>query len=244
MNTAFCMVLPDRDTDEEEKYPVMWFLHGFGGNCDNRSVIQKMESLAQQYGIAVVMPDAQNSSYCDMVCGPKWATYLTTELRKYILNHFPVSGEREKNFIAGVSMGGYGAVKLALQHPELYAACAGMGSGFEVVKKYEEGTEPKELHAALAAAYGPERCGSSTSSEDCFQLARELKNSGQAVPRILLCCGEKDFALEENKHFYKLLCKLGYQAEFIGSQQDHTQKAWNSFLPRVFEWLMPGGSRE
>ena len=78
---------------------------------------KKYQEHYDEYGIAVVMPDAQNGSYANMAYGPDWFTYLSEEFMEFVYQRFPVSRERKDNFISGMSMGGLGTFKMALRFP-------------------------------------------------------------------------------------------------------------------------------
>ena len=109
-----------QDTDFNELYsskkplPVLWLLHGGSDNYADWHDCTTVQVLADKYNYAVVMPDAQMSSYANMAHGPNWLDYFRTELPEYIYTHFPISRKREDNFISGMSMGGAGALKLSL----------------------------------------------------------------------------------------------------------------------------------
>ena len=105
---------------EKKPLPVLWLLHGGSDNYADWHDCTPVQVLADKYSYAVVMPDAQTSSYANMAYGPNWLDYFRTELPEYIYTHFPVSRRREDNFISGMSMGGGGAYLNALDHPELY----------------------------------------------------------------------------------------------------------------------------
>ena len=97
-----------------DRWKVLWLLHGGSDNYADWHDCTPVQVLADKYNYAVVMPDAQTSSYAIMAYGPNWLDYFRTELPEYIYSHFPISRRREDNFISGMSMGGGGALKLSL----------------------------------------------------------------------------------------------------------------------------------
>ena len=125
---------------EKKPLPVLWLLHGGSDNYADWHDCTPVQVLADKYNYAVVMPDAQTSSYANMAYGPNWLDYFRTELPEYIYTHFPVSRRREDNFISGMSMGGGGALKLSLVDPDRYSICVPISSGVEVVRNYVNGT--------------------------------------------------------------------------------------------------------
>ena len=96
---------------------VVTLLHGYGNNCDCWLENTAAVRYAKDNNLALVMPDASNSFYQDMAAGPAWQTWLTRELPELLNRNFRLPMEREKNFIFGLSMGGYGALLLALRNP-------------------------------------------------------------------------------------------------------------------------------
>ena len=83
--------------------------------------------------LIVIMPGAERSFYADMEHGYKYWTYISEELPSIMKSFFPISDKREDTFVAGLSMGGYGAMKLAFNHPERYAAAASLSSAVDPV---------------------------------------------------------------------------------------------------------------
>ena len=106
----------------------MVFLHGAYGDYSDWARLTGIERYAQAHKIAVVMPSADNSFYQDMYRGGKYLTYFTRELPDYIARLFPVSTKREDTFVAGLSMGGYGAVRVAFEMPERFGAAASLSA--------------------------------------------------------------------------------------------------------------------
>ena len=103
---------------------LLYLLHGLGDDASAWQRYSSIETLAAVYGLVVVMPSAGRSFYIDQPNGQKYFTYLTEELPQYLADVFKLAPSRENTFIAGNSMGGYGAFKAALLHPELYTAAA------------------------------------------------------------------------------------------------------------------------
>ena len=135
------VILPERTRGQigmegkrgEGKYPVLYLLHGMS---DDHTIWQRRTSIeryAADYGIAVVMPSTQLGWYTDMQIGLPWFTYITQELPAICRSFFPnMSEKREDTFVAGLSMGGYGALKCALRAPETYCAAASLSGAVDV----------------------------------------------------------------------------------------------------------------
>ena len=129
-NTDVSIILPDppgsAHVSPGRAYQTLYLLHGTYGDHSDWWRKTALERYAQEACLAVVMPSCGNAFYQDMVHGPKYKTFLLEELPAYLRSILPLSPRREDNFIAGLSMGGYGAMHLALSKPGQYAAAASL----------------------------------------------------------------------------------------------------------------------
>jgi putative tributyrin esterase len=127
--TSICVILPQPPgpltwdaAPPARKYPVLWLLHGLS---DDHTIWQRRTSIERYVDtlpLAVVMPAVHRSWFTDMNLGYRYWTFISEELPAIVRSLFPISERPEDNFVAGLSMGGYGAFKLALRHSERYAA--------------------------------------------------------------------------------------------------------------------------
>lgn len=123
-DTSITVILPD--TTPADDIPTLYLLHGMHSDFTGWERKTNIERYAIDRKIAVVMPDGGNSFYHDMKYGKNYFTYVTEELIAYTRRFFRLSHKREKTFICGLSMGGYGAFYLCLRRPDLYAGCASL----------------------------------------------------------------------------------------------------------------------
>ena len=112
-----------------QKYQTLYLLHGFTADFSDWQRFSSIERYAQERQIAVVMPGVDNSFYCNLPEGGNYYDYYTRELPQVMEALFPISGKRENKFLAGLSMGGYGAFKAALREPDQYAAAVSLSGG-------------------------------------------------------------------------------------------------------------------
>ena len=103
--------------------PLLYLLHGLSDDATAWTRYTSIERYAQAYGLAVVMPQVQRSFYCDQVHGGRFWTFMTQELPEVVQRFFHVSSRREDTFVAGLSMGGFGAMKWALHEPRAVRCC-------------------------------------------------------------------------------------------------------------------------
>jgi S-formylglutathione hydrolase FrmB len=125
-HTNVYIILPYDSSKEMKPYQVLYLLHGGGGNAMDWIRFSCIERYAEENNIAVVMPEVSNSFYADMAHGYRYYTYLTEELPMVLNSILPLSDQREDRFVAGFSMGGYGAFKWAFDKPEYFAAAANL----------------------------------------------------------------------------------------------------------------------
>lgn len=207
IDTNICVVIPNGAIRTGEKLKVLYLLHGYGGNAYSWMRCSNIEPIAEKYNLAVVMPDVGYSYYQDMKLGKPYFTYVAKELPRYMANLFPVSTKREDTFVIGASMGGYGALKCVLAHPETFAAGAGLGAvadihwaldpvlfNFDPVKGAYDGYEQR-LNEAVAI-YGKEP--KITDDQDLYLLGEKASKS-EHRPKVISICGSHDKMLDENK---------------------------------------------
>ncbi len=176
-----------------DKHPTLWLLHGAS---DNHTIWQRRTSIeryAAPLGLAVVMPNAHLSSYADMAHGGTYYTYVSKELPEMMRSMFPLSDKREDNFIAGLSMGGAGCMKIGLNNPENYAAIGCLSAG-----AVNRGgiAMPPERRARMIMTYGTEDVSTRKGTvEDVFGAAQRILDEDRPRPRIFHSVGTEDFVL-------------------------------------------------
>ena len=132
-NTTVSVILPEKP---RESFKTLYLLHGLSDDHRAWLIRSGIVRYARKYDVAVVMPDAARSWYADTATGEKYFTLITEELPTLCRGYFAgMSARREDNFIAGLSMGGYGALKAALTYPERYAGCASLSGSLDITRK-------------------------------------------------------------------------------------------------------------
>lgn len=222
MNTQAAVLLPERRgvphrSREGAPYPVLYLLHGHGQDHTSWLRLTRIESYLQNSDVIVVMPNGSRGCYVDGAYTHRYGTYLTEELPLALKNWFHISPRREDTFIAGMSMGGYGALRAAMSHPELYAAAAGMSTAVRLDKmelgpdSAEKGLsipELEEVDRNFRCVFGPEAEYENTDFS-LKHLARKLNGSAGVKPRLLQLCGDDDPLLRANEDlasFFKAEC--------------------------------------
>jgi putative tributyrin esterase len=124
--------LPDIQNKPRKKLRTLYLLHGHSDDHTAWQRYTSIERYAEDLNIAVVMPAVHLSFYNDMAHGGKYWQFISEEVPALVRDIFPLSSDREDNFVAGLSMGGYGAFKLALTHPERFAAAASLSGALDI----------------------------------------------------------------------------------------------------------------
>jgi len=237
VQTTVYVIMPQRSTAgqigvsgkaDEGEYKCLYLLHGLS---DDHSIWLRRTSIeryATEYGICVVMPYGGRSFYTDMKHGAKYETYIAEELPRLMQEFFRISDKRENNFIAGLSMGGYGALKLALKHPERYCAAAGLSSAADI-----RNIRP-EFKDTLVLIFGEEV--HIPDDEDLFCLA-EKTNSAAVKPRIYMGVGTEDFLYEGNRQLKEKFEALDYDYTYRESPGVHGWAFWDEYIQYVLAWM-------
>jgi len=216
------------------RFPVLYLLHGLS---DDHTIWQRRTSIERyvaDMGLAVVMPAVERSFYTDMAHGLRWWTFVADELPDLCRGFFPLSDRREDTFVAGLSMGGYGAFKLALRHPERYAAAASLSGALDMAAlasapENERGPELENVFGDLAALRG--------SDNDLLALATRLAASDGPTPLLWQWCGTDDFLYPANLAFRDRAQSLGLPLTYTDGPGDHQWKHWDAQIQRVLAWL-------
>ena len=219
MNTSLEVVLPDAGKLKDA--PVIYLFHGLSDNCTGWSRYTAIERYARDKGAAVIMPEVQRSFYTDMALGVDYFTYVSRELPQICAHFFGLSTRREQNYVMGLSMGGYGALKCALTYPKQYAGCASFSAVMEMDGRAARADEG--FGKELQAMFGPER---KIPPEALLQALLEKRRASQ-LPKFFITCGEQDALYPENCRFAEALEKKGAAVSFSHWPGDHAWELWD-----------------
>jgi len=216
------------------KLPAVYLLHGGGGSFRNWSNYSEAAGFAER-GLVLVMPEGDESYYVNSVERPqdRYEDYIVNDLIADVESRFPVAAGRATRAIIGVSMGGYGAVKLALSHPELFVFAGGISPAVDVPSRpFSIKRIPQWRHHR--SVFGP--WGSQARRNgDPFVLARSA--DPVRTPYLFLSCGEQEGLLPANRNFAALLENRHFRYEFHVVPGGHDWNQWDKRLPNVFQSL-------
>lgn len=213
-------VVPDAATSERT-CPVIYLLHGYSGDAFTWLKIKPtLPEIADMEGIAFVCPDGENSWYLDSPVNPKsmYETFISCELLPAVEKLLPVARERSARAIAGLSMGGFGAMSLAIKHKELFGAVGSMSGGLDIRPFSENWDLPLVLgeqaeHSANWEAVTP------------INLISRIEEGELA---IVFDCGYGDFFLDVNQAFHKELLRRGISHDFYVRPGHHDNIYWSN----------------
>jgi putative tributyrin esterase len=230
------VILPQRNHPQPGSEQPCRTLYLFHGLSDDHTAWQRWTSIeryVEGLNLAVVMPAVQHSFYTDMAHGGKFWTYISEEVPAIARELFRLSDKREDNFAAGLSMGGYGAFKLALRCPDRFAAAASLSGALDVsavVANEDPGwqEEMRNVFGDPGAVSG--------SLEDLFALAETVSKS-EIQPRLFQCCGTEDFLHDDNIRFRDFVRPLGFDYTYQESPGTHEWGYWDLQIRKVLDWL-------
>jgi putative tributyrin esterase len=216
------------------KLQVVYLLHGNAGGFRDWSNYSDVARFAES-GLLLVMPEGGSSYYTNAVDPPqdRFEDYIVQDLISDVESRFAVAVGRANRAIVGVSMGGFGAIKLGLRHPDLFAFAGGISSALDVPRR---GFSIRRLHQSRQynSIFGPS--GSQVRRDnDPFSLARST--SPDSAPYFFLTCGEQEGLLPVNREFGALLAQRHFRYELHTVQGGHDWNQWNAWLPTLFKSL-------
>ncbi len=219
------VILPAEYESKARRYPVLYLLHGLTGSYSDWESRTRLALYAQPLGLIIVMPDAGNSWYTDSASIPadKFETYIAEDLIKEVELKYRAISTRHGRAIAGLSMGGYGALKIALKHPALFAFAGSFSGALEAPNLAAHMTNPK-FRDELLAIYGPP--GSTARTEnDVFTILANAQVTG--LPYLYLDCGTDDPLLKSNRDFLDKLNRQKAPYEYHELPGAHTWQYWD-----------------
>lgn len=241
------VILPERaktligmetDGNSTACYKTLYLLHGLSDDHTIWMRRTSIERYANDCGIAVVMPSVDRSWYTDTASGAPYFTFLTDELPRVCRGYFRgMSERREDNLIAGLSMGGYGAIKAALLCPERFGYCASLSGALNVAARTMKASELEEWRGIFGFSLesADELKGT---DHDLFAIAARNQAAGVAFPKLFMWCGTEDRLLESNRLFDAHLTDLGVPHLYQESEGNHSWKWWDLHIQDALRYLL------
>lgn len=203
--------------------PVIYLLHGYGGNAKTWiGVKPNLPQIADEKGIIFVCPDGKNSWYWDSPKNPsyRYETFISSELVKYIDEHYKTVADRKGRAITGLSMGGHGAMWNAIRHKDTFGAGGSTSGGVDI--------RPFPLNWEMAKQLG--EFAHNKKSWDEHTVINQIDKIENGDLAIIIDCGESDFFLNVNKDLHNRLLARKINHDFITRPGGHTGKYWKNSI--------------
>jgi putative tributyrin esterase len=228
------VILPVR-VPAGRKLPVVYLLHGGGGGFRDWSNCSDVAQYAER-GLILVMPEGNSSYYVNSADHPqdRYEDYIVHDLVTDVESKFPVAAGRASRAIAGVSMGGFGAITLALKHPDLFVFAGGMSSALDVpsrpfsIKRVGQWSQHRSIFGPWKSQHQREN--------DPLVLVRSA--ASEQAPYFFLTCGDQEGLLAANRQFAALLQQRRFHYEFHTGPGGHDWNQWNGRVPILIDSLM------
>ena len=240
LSTSLTVILPQPTTAQigmtgsagDGPPPVLYLLHGLSDDDTTWVRRTSIERYVAALGLAVVMPAGHRSFYADEALGGAYWTFLTEELPALVHRFFRVSNRPEDTFVAGLSMGGYGAWKWALRYPDRVAAAASL-SGAVDLSAIAEGFDWPEDPQMFRRLY-PE--GAVPPPDDLFALVSAADPA--ALPDLWLGCGSADPVYDSNRRLAEACGAAGIDVTTSWvADAEHDWALWDQEIQTVLDWL-------
>lgn len=238
--TKVNVVLPSVKYDRRLK--TLYLLHGGDGSADDWVNCSEVENIAKESGIAVVMPEVGGESfYCNMYDGADYFTYIDTELVDKMQIMFPLSQNREDRFVAGLSMGGYGAVTWGLRRPNKFAAIGNFSGASDIVKLFSTPGGPftkEQLDQKVMKIWGGlEKLKGSEC--DTIYMLEQIGKSDTLYPALFVGVGTDDFVYGAVSEYMEAAGRYGVNIHYEEMPGGHEWKVWNKLLKRfVYNFII------
>lgn len=235
--TKVNVILPSVRGCEEKEHKVLWLLHGLHGNHTSWMRQTSIERYATEKNLVVIMPGVDRSWYTDTAYGANYFTFITEELPDVCRRNIKgLRQEREHNIIAGLSMGGYGAVKAALTYPEKYFACISLSGSLDITRKGRVCDLPLWKSNFGFDLENPMELEGT--KHDVFHLASAVREMGKVFPDFYLWCGTEDSLFSVNRAFSEHLSALGVTHKYEESEGNHSWKWWDLHIQSGLKYIL------
>ena len=233
-----------------KEYKALYLLHGGLGSHVDWIGGTNIQRWAQDKDLMVFMPSGENLFYIDIPeTQGRFGKFIGEELVEYTRKTFPLSHKREDTFIAGLSMGGYGALVNGLKYNHTFGYIGSLSAGVLIDGIVDEA--PKIT--ALSPKYLEDRSfwtrifGDLSklrgSDKDYKALAQKVMAEKGDIPKIFMCCGTEDFLLPENQEYRDFLRGINYPVDWFEGPGSHDWDFWDTFIKKFIDWLPLGEAK-
>lgn len=237
------MYFPGMPAREEGKpFKTLYLLHGVIGNYTDWLHGTRIQRWAEENDLAVVMPSGDNAFYVDQPWNCNYyGKFIGEELVNFTRKTFPLSHKREDTYIAGLSMGGYGAIRNGLKYHETFGCIGALSSALVVnetmLDRKEDGMFFIETKQYAQSCFGQDLSAALKSDVNPKVLVEQLLEEKAQFPKIYMACGEDDSLLGVNEDFVKFLKEHNVDVTFETGPGNHEWDFWDTYIKKVLDWL-------
>ena len=229
------VLLPADYATSGAQYRTLYLLHGLTGEYRDWSTRTNLARMARDLPLVIVMPDGEDAWYTNAADnGPRVEDYIADDLVKDVESKYRVIRSRYGRAIAGLSMGGYGALKIALKRPNVFSAAGGFSSALGATDPAFADRRPASRDQMMAI-FGPP--GSETRTANDILLIAGKANPATA-PAIYFDCGTSDGLIGGNRDLAAVLQKREFAYEYHEVAGAHTWDYWSRRMEVFLPWLM------
>ncbi|MCJ8013844.1 alpha/beta hydrolase-fold protein [Paenibacillus sp. KQZ6P-2] len=213
----------------------LYLLHGAGDNASTWHRLTTVELYAAKYSCTVIMPEVNRSYYTDMVYGLDYFYYVTQELPEICGRLLRLNNDPKSTFVAGLSMGGYGALKAALTYPNRYAKAVSLSGVTDIQQRLRDPNMEPGMAKEMQAVFGTEL--NVKPDQDLYALAAKRIEEGGQLPPVLSCCGTEDPFIKMNREFANYMRATPFGFNYVEGPGTHDWFFWEKHLKTAFDFL-------
>lgn len=222
-------------TDPKPVFPTLYLLHGLFGNHTDWTGNTRIQQWAEERGLAVVMPSGDNSFYIDhQLPNQEYGKFIGRELVEMTRRAFPLSHNREDTFLAGLSMGGFGALRNGLKYADTFGYVAGFSSAVNIFEMPPDAPGRTLIREDLV--FGDLEEARKSDKNPRVALLQAQK-AGLRIPRIYMSCGLQDPLVECNRKLRDYFLDQGVCLTYTESDGKHNWDFWNTEIRSILDWL-------
>lgn len=233
-DTEICVILPQDKTNGKNEvgkngsaqlYKSLLLLHGQSDDQTSWTSRTSIEKYATEHGIAVIMPSADLSYYTNMKHGDRYYDFIAHEVPKKAHELFPISNKREDSFIAGNSMGGYGALKIGMREADRFSAIVALSPVVDIHSRAKTGKFFEDIFGEDLQI---------NDDDDLYYLFK----SCSVPPKVYIGIGKEDFLYDDNQKFKNYLESIDFKFFYKESSGDHCWQFWDEYIQYGLNWLL------
>lgn len=234
------ITFPGMPVRDEKPYKTLYLLHGIFGNYTDWVSGTNIQRWAEEKDLAVVMPSGDNMFYVDQEkTQNRYGELIGQELVEITRKMFPLSRKREDTFIAGLSMGGYGAIRNGLKYHDTFGYIGGLSSAL-IIDGLDARTNDTPLFMErrdYAECIFGDLKEVGTSDKNPEWLVKKLSEEKVEFPKVYLACGTEDSLLTVNRKMHETMQASGVDVTYEEGPGGHEWDFWNRYIKRFIDWL-------